>query len=184
MFIFEREREWAEEGQRKREAQNLTRALCWARTHNCKIMTWAEVRCLIDWATQMAPSLYMSKPLFHLLHQLVLLCCVLDNICPTFLLPSCLSNHVQSAVIQPIYWIFTSCYFIFHFCFVLLKSTGSLFIVVGYILFPLNIISKLFQIHCLIISIPEAFANLFFFLFNSASQCLVSLHVCWFSFTW
>ena len=64
MFIrlWEREREmWAGEGQRERETQNLKQVpgcelsaeiQAGLKPMNCKIMTWAEVGRLTDWATQ------------------------------------------------------------------------------------------------------------------------------------
>ena len=63
MFIFDRDRAWAGEGQREREGDTESEAgsTLWAvstepdvrlESMNRKIMTWAEVRCPTDWATQ------------------------------------------------------------------------------------------------------------------------------------
>ena len=65
MFIFERRRnrEWVGEGQRQTHTHTESKAgsRLWAvsakpdvglKLTNCEIMTWTEVRCLTDWATQ------------------------------------------------------------------------------------------------------------------------------------
>ena len=59
LFILEREREWTGEGQRERERESQADSALSAQSPmwgsnstNCEIMTWAEVWCLTDWATQ------------------------------------------------------------------------------------------------------------------------------------
>ena len=63
MFIFERDRVQAEEGQTEGDTESKSGFRLWAvstepdvglKLMNHKIMTWAEVRCLTDWATQAA----------------------------------------------------------------------------------------------------------------------------------
>ena len=60
-YVFLRDKEWAEEGQREGDTESEAGSRLWAVSTepeaglepiNCEIMTWAEVGCLNDWATQ------------------------------------------------------------------------------------------------------------------------------------
>ena len=82
MFIFEKEREreraWVREGQREGDAESEAGFRLWAVSRepsaglelmNCKIMTWTEVRHLMDWATQMPQILSILKcTFFHIIN--------------------------------------------------------------------------------------------------------------------
>ena len=58
LFIFETERDraWAGEGQREGDTESEAGSRLCAdaglELTDCEIMTWAEVSCLTDWATQ------------------------------------------------------------------------------------------------------------------------------------
>ena len=64
-FETERDRAWTGEGQRERDTESETGSRLWAvstepytglKFTSCEIMSWADVRCLTDWATQVPPS--------------------------------------------------------------------------------------------------------------------------------
>ena len=72
MFIFEETERQSEQGREKeRGTEDLNRAPCWQpdaglELTNRKIMTWVEVWCLMDWATQVPLNLllYMFSCIF------------------------------------------------------------------------------------------------------------------------
>ena len=74
MFIFERETDVSGEGQREKETQSEAGSRLWAvstepdaglELMNREIMTWAEVRCSTNWATQVP---LLSSFFFHVFY--------------------------------------------------------------------------------------------------------------------